>query len=132
MQYPPSMSRDDLADLAVRRYFAAVDAKDMAAVLACFHDEAVFTVQTSFTVHAGKPAIERMFADFFAAWDRIVHRDFTLTIDETNGRVAAAFEAVLTPADAAATHLFNTNFWRVRDGLFQDVHVNMSGANVLV
>lgn len=132
MQYVPTLSRDGLIDLAIKRYFANVDAKNMAAVLDCFDDDALLTTQTSFTTHAGKPAIERMFADLFGAWETLVHKDFTITVDETNGRIAASFEAVLTDADGVVTQLFNTNFWRVRDGRFQDVHVYMSGANVLV
>ncbi|MDP9086407.1 MAG: nuclear transport factor 2 family protein, partial [Pseudomonadota bacterium] len=132
MQYVPTLSRDALIDLAIKRYFANVDAKNMAAVLDCFNDEALLTTQTSFTTHAGKPAIERMFADLFGAWETLVHKDFTITVDEINGRIAASFEAVLTAADGSAISLFNTNFWRVRDGRFQEVHVYMSGANVLV
>ena len=132
MQYAPTLSREALHDLAIQRYFARVDAKDLDAVLACFHDQALLTTQTSFTTHAGRPAIRRMFEDLFATWETLVHKDFTITIDETNGRIAAAFEAVLTDAQGRTTQLFNTNFWRVRDGLFQEVHVYMSGANVLV
>lgn len=132
MQYEPGLSRDQLIALATEQYFAAVDRKDMAGALACFHDEALFTVQTSFTQHAGKPAIARMFEDFFGAWAEIVHRDFVCTVDEAHGRIAASFEAVLTGHDGSVTRLTNTNFWRVREGRFQEVHVYMSGANVLV
>lgn len=132
MQYAPTMSRDELITFATQTYFASVDRKDMAATLACFHDEALFTVQTSFTTHAGKAEIERMFVDFFGAWETIVHRDFTCTVDETNGRIAASFIADLTASDGSVTSLTNTNFWRLRDGRFQEVHVYMSGANVLV
>jgi ketosteroid isomerase-like protein len=132
MQYEPGLSRDQLIELATKTYFGNVDAKDMDATLACFHDEALFTIQTSFTRHAGKPAIQRMFTDFFGGYRDIVHKDFTCTVDEANGRIAASFEAVLTGHDGAVTRLFNTNFWRVREGRFQEVHVYMSGANVLV
>ncbi len=132
MQYVPTLDRDQLIDLALNRYFAAVDRKDMDAALACFNDEALFTVQTAFTCHAGKAAIRRMFEDFFAAYGTIVHRGFTCTVDAANGRIAASFEAVLTGHDGQVTTLHNTNFWRVRDSLFQEVHVYMSGANVLV
>ncbi|GGB51275.1 nuclear transport factor 2 family protein [Blastomonas aquatica] len=132
MQYAPTLRRDELIAFATQTYFGSVDAKDMAATLACFHDEALFTVQTSFTTHAGKPAIERMFVDFFGAWEKIVHRDFICTVDDTNGRIAASFIADLTAADGSVTTLNNTNFWRLRDGKFQEVHVYMSGANVLV
>jgi len=132
MQYECTLDRDGLIDLALRRYFARVDAKDMEAVLDCFHDEALFTVQTSFTRHAGKPVIRRMFQDFFGAYETIVHKDFTTTVDPANGRVSASFEAVLTDSEGRATQLFNTNFWRVRGDRFQEVYVYMSGANVLV
>lgn len=131
MQYEPGLSRAALIELATLRYFGAVDAKDLAATLACFHDEALLTVQTSFTRHAGKAAIRRMFEDFFGSYDSIVHRDFVATADAANGRVSASFEAVLTSSDFSVVRLTNTNFWRVRDGRFQEVHVYMSGANVL-
>jgi ketosteroid isomerase-like protein len=132
MQYPATLSRAALIKLATQDYFAQVDAKDMEGTLACFNDEAMFTVQTSFTTHAGKAEIRRMFEDFFGAYESIVHKDFTCTVDEANGRIAASFEAVLTDAKGQVTRLSNTNFWRVRDGRFQEVHVYMSGTNVLV
>lgn len=132
MQYKPGLSRDELIDLAINRYFARVDAKDMEATLSCFHDEALLTVQTAFTRHAGKPTIGRMFRDFFDGYATIVHKDFTCTVDEKHGRIAACFEAVLTGHDGAVTRLHNTNFWRVREGRFQEVYVYMSGANPLI
>lgn len=131
MQYQPTLSREQLIELATKRYFANVDAKKMDETLACFHDEALFCIQTSFTRHSGKAEIRRMFEDFFAAFKTIVHKDFVCTVDEANGRVSASFEAVLTGHDGSITSLRNTNFWRVRDGRFQEVYVYMSGANVL-
>ena len=38
MQYQSAMSREELEDLALNQYFANVDAKDLDAVLDCFHD----------------------------------------------------------------------------------------------
>jgi ketosteroid isomerase-like protein len=136
MQYEPVLSRAELIELATQTYFGNVDAKNMAATLDCFHDEALFCVQTAWTRHSGKAEIRRMFEDFFAAYETIVHKDFTCTVDEKNGRIAASFEAVLTASDGSVTRLFNTNFWRVRPGpdgaKFQEVYVYMSGENPLV
>lgn len=132
MQYEPTLDRAQLIDLATRSYFGSVDAKDMEGALACFNDEALFCVQTAFTRHAGKAEIRRMFVDFFGAYASIVHKDFVCTVDEKNGRIAACFEAVLTGHDGKVTQLFNTNFWRIRDGKFQEVYVYFSGENVLV
>lgn len=132
MQYQSKLDREQLIDLAVHRYFGSVDRKDLAATLDCFHDNAMLTVQTAFTVHAGKEALARMFRDFFDNYARIVHRDFTCTVDPGNGRIAASFIAELEDRDGAITLLHNTNFWRIRDDRFQEVYVYMSGENPLV
>lgn len=132
MQYQSSLNRDQLVELATKSYFGSVDRKDLEGTLACFHDEALLTVQTSFTVHAGKPAIRRMFQDFFASYERIVHRDFRCSVDEKNGRICARFIAELVDAEGQRTQLENTNFWRIRGDRFQEVYVYMSGENVLV
>jgi len=143
MQYEPTLDRDALIEFATKTYFGNVDAKNMDAVLDCFHDEALFCVQTDFTRHSGKGEIRRMFEDFFGAYETIIHRDFTCTVDEANGRISASFIAELHDADGQVTLLHNTNFWRLRptgqDGgpdkgakaKFQEVYVYMSGANVL-
>ncbi len=132
MQYQSTLDRDGLAELALERYFASVDRKDLAATLDCFHDTALFTVQTAFTVHEGRAGIQRMFEDFFTSYDVIIHRDFTVTVDAANGRIAASFVAELHAPDGEITLLNNTNFWRVRGERFQEVYVYMSGANPLV
>ncbi|WP_084583858.1 nuclear transport factor 2 family protein [Sphingomonas azotifigens] len=132
MQYETSLGRDALIDLAIQKYFAQVDRKNLDAVLDCFHDNAMLTTQTSFDRHVGKDQIRRMFVDLFESWTTIVHKDFVITADVANGRISASFEAVLTNADGQVTRLFNTNFWRIRGDRFQEVYVYMSGANVLI
>ena len=132
MQYQSTLDRQGLIDLAINQYFANVDKKDIDAVLDCFHDNAMMTVQTSFTTHVGKEKIKDMFTEFMEAFDVIVHRDFTITADENNGRITASFVAELTEADGNKTTLENTNFWRIREDRFQEVYIYMSGDNVLV
>ena len=95
MQYQSTLDREGLIDLAIHKYFGNVDKKELASVLDCFHDNAMITVQTAFTVHDGKDNIERMFVDFMGAWKTIVHKDFTCTVDEKNGRITANFLAEL-------------------------------------
>lgn len=99
MQYPSSLDRTGLLDLAINRYFGSVDAKKLDSVLECFHDNAMITVQTAFTIHAGKENIKRMFVDFMSAHKTIIHKDFTCTVDEHNGRIVAAFTAELENDD---------------------------------
>ena len=132
MQYESELTRDELINLAIKQYFGSVDRKDITGTLSCFHDEAILCTQTSFTRHVGKSAIERMFTDFFASSETIVHRDFICTVDEKNGRIAACFTADLTDSDGHVISLTNTNFWRVRGSKFQEVYIYMSGENVLI
>ena len=132
MQYQSSLNEQQLIDLAINQYFGNVDKKDLEAVLDCFHDNAMLTVQTVFTLHEGKQNIGRMFKDFFDSYDVIIHRDFTYTVDEVNGRIVASFVAELIDNDGNTTYLHNTNFWRIRDNKFQEVYVYMSGENPLV
>jgi ketosteroid isomerase-like protein len=132
VQYQSSLSRSGLETLAIESYFGNVDAKNLDAVLDCFHDNAMITVQTAFTAHAGKDEIRRMFVDFMGAYKTIIHRDFTCTIDDENGRIAACFTAELEDHDGNWTTLQNTNFWRIRGDRFQEVYIYMSGENPLV
>ena len=132
MQYQSTLDRAGLINLAIHKYFANVDQKNLDAVLDCFHDNAMMTTQTSFTTHAGKTDIKRMFTDFMGAFETIIHRDFEITVDEDNGRIAASFVAELHDADGNKTLLENTNFWRVRGDRFQEIYIYMSGENVLV
>jgi len=60
MQYQSSLDREGLAVLALEKYFANVDAKNLDAVMDCFHDNAMLTVQNVFVVHDTKDAIRRM------------------------------------------------------------------------
>ncbi len=132
MQYQSSLNEQQLIDLAINQYFGNVDKKDLETVLDCFHDNAMLTVQTVFTLHEGKQNIGRMFKDFFGSYDVIIHRDFTYTVDEVNGRIVASFVAELKDNDDNTSYLHNTNFWRIRDNKFQEVYVYMSGENPLV
>lgn len=132
MQYQSDLNRNGLIDLAINRYFANVDKKELGAVLGCFHDNAIITIQTAFASHVGIENIKRMFIDFMGAYETIIHRDFTCTVDERNGRITASFIAELITADSNKTVLENTNFWRVRGDKFQEVYIYMSGENPLV
>jgi hypothetical protein len=73
-----------------------------------------------------------MFVDFMDSHKTIIHRDFTCTVDQNNGRIAASFTAELEDHDGGTVLLENTNFWRIRDDKFQEVYIYMSGANPLL
>ncbi len=117
----------------VEKYFASVDRKDMAATLNCFCQDAVFTIQSAFTIHEGRDTgIKQMFENFFENFPSGVHKDFRHVVDVDNERCAAQFNVELIGADGSQTNLSNCNFFYFEDGKFKRVYVYMSGANVLV
>lgn len=127
--------RDYYVDMVESKYFANVDRKDMDAVLDCFAEDAVFTIQSAFTTHEGRDTgIRQMFANLFETYSqKIVHRDFKHVVDVDNNRCAAQFEVELIDAEGNETYLSNCNFFYLDDnGKFERVFVYMSGENVLV
>lgn len=126
---------DYYVDMVENGYFANVDRKDMDAVLDCFREDAVFTIQSAFTTHEGRDGgIRKMFENLFDTYSsRIVHRDFRHVVDVENNRCAAQFEVELKQGDGQETYLSNCNFFYLdEDGKFERVFVYMSGENVLV
>lgn len=127
--------RDYYVDMVESKYFANVDRKDMDAVLDCFAEDAVFTIQSAFTTHEGRDTgIRQMFENLFETYSqKIVHRDFKHVVDVDNNRCAAQFEVELIDAEGNETYLSNCNFFYLDDnGKFERVFVYMSGENVLV
>lgn len=124
------LSRDELVTLAVERYFANVDKKNLGAVLDCFNEDAVFTIQSHGVVHQGRDTqIREMFETLFE-YDTILHTDFESIADPTTQAISSRFRVVLGK-DGDHTTLTNVNHWYAKRGRFERVFVWMSGENVL-
>lgn len=123
--------REWYVDLAVNKYFANVDKKNLQAVLDCFNPDAVFTIQSHFSVHTGRDTgIRKMFEELFQ-YKTILHTDFEHIVDVENKSISSRFRVELDPVSGPRVHLLNVNHWYVRNGKFQRVYVWMSGENVL-
>ncbi len=111
-------------------YFKAVDALDPDAVLTHFADDATLTVQTARVTFTGAEEIRRMFVDFFAEWESMVHTVTNLVVDADAGTVATEQHVDLVAG--ATTKMHNCNFFTVNDdGQFSRVIIWMDGANPL-
>lgn len=123
-------------DAVENGYFANVDRKDMNAVLDCFAEDAVFTIQSHFTVHEGRDTgIRKMFENLFATYEpKILHKDFEHVVDEEQNRCSAKFNVELVEKENGKEVTFsNCNFFFFdEDGKFERVFVWFSGENVLV
>lgn len=125
------LDRAGLVTLAEQRYFTNVDRKNLDAVLGCFAEDAVFAIQSSFTVYRGRDGeIRGMFERLFG-YRRVLHTDFETIADAETQAVSSRFRVELEDTDGKLVELHNVNHWYARNGLFQRVYVWMSGANVL-
>lgn len=124
-------SREWYMDLAIKEYFGNVDKKNLQHVLDCFNEDAVFTIQSHFTVHKGRDTgIRKMFENLFE-YKSILHTDFESIVDVENGSISSRFRVELDPPNGAHVHLMNVNHWYIKNDKFQRVYVWMSGQNVL-
>lgn len=115
----------------VERYFAAVDRKDMGAVLACFVPDAEFTVATFNVTYRGRDTeVRGMFDRLFQRYPGVWHGEFHHVVQPPS-LVATRFRVENTTAAGEKIHKNNCNFFRLRGELFDDVRVYMSGDNAL-
>jgi hypothetical protein len=111
-------------------YFSAVDAYDLPAVLAYFAEDATLTVQTAGVTFTGHDEIGRMFTDFFADWDSMVHDITNLVVDPVGSKVST--EQIVDLNRNGTTKMHNCNFFDVNpDGRFARVIIWMDGTNPL-
>jgi ketosteroid isomerase-like protein len=116
----------------VETYFARVDAKNLAGVLALLTPDCVFRIETAGIEHAGRDSgvasmFERLFARYAAVW----HGDFRHVADPAAQRIASQFRVTNTAFDGAKTYKSNCNFFTLADGKFARVSIYMMGENSL-
>lgn len=115
----------------VERYFAAVDAEDLAAVLDTLDPDCVFTVETHGVWLDGAEAISGMFTRLWKNHAAVRHHAFTHVPNPETGRIASQFSVENTESDGCKTHKSNCNFFEIKQGRFVTVAVYMAGPNTL-
>ena len=128
-----AISSDVRSELAAvpRSYFAAVDRLDVDDVLSHFADDATLPVQTDGVTFTGAAEIRRMFTDFFASWDAMVHDVTNLVVDDAERRAATEQRVTLT-SGGTDTPMYNCNFFSIdEDCRFDRVIIWMDGNNPL-
>jgi ketosteroid isomerase-like protein len=123
------IGREQLAAIPAS-YFRAVDRYDLPAVLEHFAEDATLTVQTAGVTFSGHDEIGRMFTDFFADWDSMVHEITNLVVDTSASKVAT--EQLVDLNRNGTTKMHNCNFFEVGEGgKFGRVIIWMDGTNPL-
>ncbi len=116
----------------VERYFAAVDRQDLAGTLACFAPDARFGIANHGVFYQGRDTeVRGMYERLADRYARVWHGDFDHVFDVPAQRVASRFRVENTTHEGEKRLKNNCNFFALRDGLFQEVFVYMSGENSL-
>jgi uncharacterized protein (TIGR02246 family) len=125
------LTREELAALP-ERYFKAVDAMDVDAILAHFADDATLTVQTDHAVFEGADEIRRMFTDFCGNSVSIFHEVKNIVVEPELGKVATEQSYIGELSDGTKNDMHNCNFFDVdAEGKFSRVIIWMAGTNPL-
>lgn len=122
-------SKDQI--LLVGRYFTAVDAEDLAALLATLSTDCVFTVETHGVRLVGHDEISSMFRHLWNSHQAVRHHAFTHVTDPAGGRIASRFQVENTELDGSLTRKSNCNFFEIEGERFSAVAVYMAGPNTL-
>ncbi|WP_245825016.1 nuclear transport factor 2 family protein [Sphingomonas azotifigens] len=120
-----------LIDIVTKRYFDAVDNKQIERVLDCFHQDAVLTEVTSNTVHDGIDAIASMFRRLFSDFEQLWHGNFVHTADVQANAISSQFTVLITPTGGTQLRYENCNRFYLEGDKFSRVFVYMSGDNLL-
>lgn len=121
-------------DIVTKRYFHAVDNKDLQGILDCFHEDAFLHEMTSDTRHDGRDVgIKGMFERLLEDNGRIWHGNFVHTVDTEGEAICSQFSVEIEPKDLnlEEQRYENCNRFYLKDGKFTEVYVYMSGSNLL-
>jgi ketosteroid isomerase-like protein len=122
---------DHSLTIHVEKYFAAVDNKDLNTVLSFFTPDASFTIATYQTTFRGRDTeISGMFERLFDRYDHIIHANFDHFYANSD-RIASRFEVQNKKIGTLRIYKNNCNFFKLKEGLFDEVFVYMSGDNAL-
>lgn len=124
------MTREDQIAL-VTRYFDAVDAEDLPALLDALSPDCVFSVETHGVRLEGHDQIAAMFTRLWADHAAVLHHRLTHVPDPETGHIASRFTVRNTEHDGSLTHKSNCNFFEIAHGRFASVRVYMTGQNTL-
>ena len=115
----------------VLTYFRGVDDEDIDLLLSTLTPDCVFTVETHGVKLEGHEAISGMFARLWANHQWVRHDEFSWVEDPSGEVIAVRFRVTNKLHDDSLVFKSNCNFFNLRDGLFSEVRVYMTGENTL-
>jgi hypothetical protein len=115
----------------VEGYFSAVDSGSVSDVLEYLAPGAIFTIATFNVSFSGRDSeIQQMFERLKARYRSVWHGDFSHVVGD-GGMIASQFRVVNETHERVKIQKYNSNFFTVKNNVFSEVVVYMSGENSL-
>lgn len=116
------LSRDELIDIAVERYFIGCNNHDLEQVLSTFAEDCVMWFPATKFRYDGKAPLRTHFQDFLGTFPTVNFHDFINTVDPETQSIVSRFKVQLIDDEGEETMMRNCNFFYVDDdGLFNEI-----------
>lgn len=115
----------------VTTYFRGVDEEDIDLILGTLTPQCLFSVETHGVRLEGHEAITGMFERLWSHHAWVQHDDFHWVEGFSGDDIAVRFRVTNKLHDGTLVYKSNCNFFTVKDGLFSEVRVYMTGENTL-
>ena len=115
----------------VLQYFKGVDEEDISAILTTLTKDCVFSIETHKIKLVGHEEITSMFKRLWKNHKSVEHKNFCFVKDSLRNQIAVRFQVKNVLQNGQIVSKSNCNFFTLRDGIFSEVRVYMTGENTL-
>ncbi|MEO0411991.1 MAG: nuclear transport factor 2 family protein [Pseudomonadota bacterium] len=117
-----ALSRDELLDIAIQRYFIGCNNHDLKQVLGTFSEDCVMWFPATKFRYDGKAPLRTHFKDFLGTFPKVNFHNFINTVDPETQSIVSRFKVQLIDDEGEETMMRNCNFFYVNDdGLFKEI-----------
>jgi hypothetical protein len=128
-----ALTREQNINMVEQSYFSNVGQKELDAVLDYFGEDAVSTVQSTFTFFVGPSSgIRNFYESITAGFMKIWHGDFERTADVRTQSISTQFNLRRTDLHDAEEAMIHCNAFRSKNTKFKNIFVYSSAGNPLV
>lgn len=122
------LTRAQLADLAINRYFIGFNNHDVESVMDTFAEDCIMTFSAADREFEGLESLREHTVEFIETFPTINFHNFQSVIDARPQTIAVRFIVQLIDADGEELVMNNCNFFKVnRAGLFTEVAIFNAG-----
>ena len=126
----PNLKSNELKEVAINKYFANVDKKNLDGVLSTLHQDAVIHIVTDHLSHSGRDSeISNMLQGYFNSYQELWHGNFRSIIDEEKQLIVLKFDWKIKDQKSSLDTGSNVNVFTFKDGKILNIAIYKSTQN---